>query len=83
MRAVTRCKNLWAWLNNSKLKYWLKINKKDIKAILAINTFNEKVLKIPEKEISPSLFKIRLKIITLTIAEIELAIAKPRCPKPK
>ena len=51
--------------------------------MLAINTFKEKALKIPEKEINPSFFRIRLKIITLTIAEIELAIAKPRCPKPK
>ena len=44
--------------------------------MLAINTFKEKALKIPEKEINPSFFRIRLKIITLTIAEIELAIAK-------
>ena len=75
--------SLWAWVNNSKSKYWLKIDKKDIKAILAINTLNEKALKITEKEINPSLLNIRLKIITLTIAEIELAIAKPRWPKPK
>ena len=46
--------------------------------MLAINTLKEKMLKIPENEINPSFFKIRLKIITLTIAEIELAIAKPR-----
>ena len=83
MTAATRCKSLWAWLNNSKSKYWLKIDKNDIKATLATKTFKEKALKIPEKEINPSLLRIKLKIITLTIAEIELAIAKPRCPKPK
>ena len=69
--------------DNGTLMELLKIDKNDIKATLAINTFKEKVLKIPVKEINPSLLRIKLKIITLTIAEIELAIAKPRCPKPK
>ena len=35
-------------------------------------------IKIQLNEIKPSLFSNKLKIITLTVAEMELAIAKPR-----
>ena len=75
--------SLWACVNNSKLKYWLKTVKKNIKATLAIKTLKEKALNIPAKVINPSFFRIKLKINTLTIAEIELAIAKPRWPNSK
>ena len=61
----------------------LKTNKKEINAKLAINTLNIKGLKISLRAIKPSLLKYILKITTLIIAEMELAIAKPKWPNSK
>ena len=54
-----------------------------ISLFLIINMTDKEWICNATKDLHQDQYLELLKIITLTIAEIELAIARPRCPKPK